>query len=94
MTKILNFALKIKGGGWWGRWHIRSPPTLPPPKIWNVHLHAHAQQNKLSAMTDTKKMVYDLQDSRASWGEWKGGGGGYTTSKCHKIWRKISKMSN
>ena len=25
MTKISNFALKIKGG-----WHLRSPPTLPP----------------------------------------------------------------
>ena len=32
MTKILNFALKIKGG-----WHMRRPSTLSPPKIWNVH---------------------------------------------------------
>ena len=36
MTKILNFTLKIKGGGREG-WHMQSPPTLPPPKIWNVH---------------------------------------------------------
>ena len=32
MTKILKFALKIKGG-WQGGWHMRSPPTLPPPKF-------------------------------------------------------------
>ena len=31
MTKIFNFALKIKGGGR-GGWHMRSPPTLPPPQ--------------------------------------------------------------
>ena len=41
MTKILNFALKIKGVV--GRVvHAKSsdPATLPPPKkkIWNVHL--------------------------------------------------------
>ena len=32
MTKILNFGLKIKWGGSSGGWHMRSPPTLPPPK--------------------------------------------------------------
>ena len=31
MTKILNFSLKIKGGGVVGRVTHATPPTLPPP---------------------------------------------------------------
>ena len=37
MTKILNFALKIKGGGReGGTCEVLRP--CHPPKIWNVHL--------------------------------------------------------
>ena len=37
MTKILNFALKIKGGGReGGTCKVLRP--CQPPKIWNVHL--------------------------------------------------------
>ena len=37
MTKILNFALKIKGVV--GRVaHAKSSDPATPPKIWNVHL--------------------------------------------------------
>ena len=36
MTKILNFALKIKGGGRkGGTYEVLRP--CHPPKIWNVH---------------------------------------------------------
>ena len=35
MTKILNLPLKIKGDGREG-WHMRSPPTLPPPPKKNL----------------------------------------------------------
>ena len=37
MTKILDFALKIKGGGREGGTREVLPPCHPP-KIWNVHL--------------------------------------------------------
>ena len=37
MTKILNFALKIKGGGREGGTCEDLRPCHPP-KIWNVHL--------------------------------------------------------
>ena len=36
MTKIFNFALKIKGGGREGGTCEVLPPCHPP-KIWNVH---------------------------------------------------------
>ena len=40
MTKIFNFALKIKGGGReGGRGEVLRP--CHPPKIWNVHLSIH-----------------------------------------------------
>ena len=40
MTKIFNFALKIKGGGREGGTCevLRPCHPPPPPKIWNVHL--------------------------------------------------------
>ena len=37
MTKILNFALKIKGGGREGG-TCEVLRLCHPPKIWNVHL--------------------------------------------------------
>ena len=37
MTKILNFALKIKGGGREGGTCEVLRPCHPPPKIWKVH---------------------------------------------------------
>ena len=40
MTKIFNFALKIKGGGRdGGTCEVLRP--CHPPKIWNVHLHVN-----------------------------------------------------
>ena len=40
MTKIFNFALKIKGGGVVGRVaHAKSSDPATPQKIWNVHHH-------------------------------------------------------
>ena len=29
--KNFKFCLENQGG-WWGGWHMRSPPTLPPPQ--------------------------------------------------------------
>ena len=47
MTKIFNFALKIKGGGReGGTCEVLRP--CHPPKIWNVHLNRcvlHLTQN-------------------------------------------------
>ena len=41
MTKVLNFGLKIKGGGREGGTCEVLRPCLPP-KIWNVHLRVPA----------------------------------------------------
>ena len=38
-------------------------------RSWTIHCNAHAQQNELSAMTETKKMVHDLLDFKANWRE-------------------------
>ena len=34
-----------------------------------TYCNAHAQQNELSAMSETKKMVHDLLDFKANWRE-------------------------
>ena len=48
MTKMLNFALKIKGGGReGGTCEVLRP--CHPPKIWNVHM-AYIQCHSLSRM--------------------------------------------
>ena len=39
MTKILNFALKIKGVVGRVAHAKSSDPATPPKKIWNVHLY-------------------------------------------------------
>ena len=31
VTKTFKFCLE-NGRGWWRGWHMRSPPTLPPPQ--------------------------------------------------------------
>ena len=49
-----------------------------PPK------NAEVRKPKVKSMTLKEVLQY-------SRGEWKGG---YTMSKCHKIWPKMSKMSN
>ena len=64
MTKILNFALKIKGGGReGGTCEVLRPchPLPPPKKIWNVHLvvnekNEHASSHRYETrMDDTAK---------------------------------------
>ena len=32
-----------------------------------IYCNEHAQQNELSAMADTKKMMHDLLDFKANW---------------------------
>ena len=49
MTKILNFALKIKGGGReGGTCEVLRP--CHPPKIWNVHLVGMLFERHLSGI--------------------------------------------
>ena len=51
MTKILNFALKIKGGGReGGTCEVLRP--CHPPKIWNVHPAYHVETIKTCSKID------------------------------------------
>ena len=53
MTKILKFALKIKGGGReGGTCKVLRP--CHPPKIWNVHLDAQGNSRQLHALFPVK----------------------------------------
>ena len=49
MTKILNFALKIKGGGREGGTCEVLRPCHPPKKIWNVHQSESCDEVEIAA---------------------------------------------
>ena len=64
MTKILNFALKIKGGGReGGPCEVLRP--CHPPKIWNVH-HVELAHNLQSPDIPSHTQVREPQSAMRS----------------------------
>ena len=56
MTKILNFALKIKGGGREGGPCEVLRPCYPP-KIWNVHFW-DSEINRISKISENSENTF------------------------------------
>ena len=60
MTKILNFALKIKGGGReGGTCEVLRP--CHPPKIWNVHLRETQGINHAAIRRKEEGFIYFIK---------------------------------